>query len=132
MGSGISKLRIDSGVVEGDEVSVHYDPMLAKIVSWGTTRRDAIRRLDLAIKSTHIGGIATNLQLIRSCLAHKSFQEDAGVSTHFIEQHMDELLESLEGIDFLNIDNDRAKIALYERLLSEYFLKVHFPICIYF
>lgn len=120
------RLRIDSGVVEGDQVSIHYDPMLAKIVAWGTTRRDAIRRLDLAIKSTHIGGIATNLQLIRSCLSHNKFQQDQGVSTHFIEQHMDELLESLENINFLNINNDRTKTALYERLLSEYFLKVLF------
>lgn len=113
-------------MVEGDYISVHYDPMLAKIIAWGTTRQDAIRRLDLAIKSSYIGGIATNLGLIRACLSLKEFQQEEGVSTHFIEQHMNELLKILDKEEFLNLNSgtNNAKIALYERLLSEYLLQV--------
>lgn len=123
-------IRVDSGVIEGDQISVHYDPMLAKIVAWGSTRQDAIRRLDKAIKQSHIGGIESNLGLIRCCLNHADFLSDEGVSTHFIEQNMNELLSALsrlettEEISISGKDDDT--VAIRERLLTEYYLKVFF------
>jgi acetyl/propionyl-CoA carboxylase alpha subunit len=58
-------VRVDAGVAEGDEVSDRYDPMLAKIVSHGTTREDAGERLRRALAETVVLGVRTNLRFLR-------------------------------------------------------------------
>jgi acetyl-CoA/propionyl-CoA carboxylase biotin carboxyl carrier protein len=58
-------VRIDTGVREGDEVSDRYDPMLAKLVAHGATRRDALDRLRRALGATSILGVRTNLRFLR-------------------------------------------------------------------
>jgi len=62
-------IRVDSGVAAGDEVSVHYDPMLAKVVARGTTRDEARRRLVAALGETVALGVTTNLSYLRRVLA---------------------------------------------------------------
>ena len=54
-------LRVDSGVREGDEVSPHYDPMLAKLIVWDRDRAAALQRLERALRETEILGVTTNL-----------------------------------------------------------------------
>ncbi len=66
-------LRIDAGVRAGDVVSPHYDPLIAKIVAWGTTRRRAIARLAAALEETCVAGPATNRDFLRRLLAHEAF-----------------------------------------------------------
>ncbi|PAV89959.1 hypothetical protein WR25_10540 isoform C [Diploscapter pachys] len=53
--------RVETAVVSGDEVSVHYDPMIAKIIVWGQDRRSAARLLDKALADTFISGLPTNI-----------------------------------------------------------------------
>src|SRR5262249_13354659 len=57
-------LRLDSGVESGSEVSVHYDPMLAKVVAWAPTRADAARRLAAALRDARVHGVVTNRDLL--------------------------------------------------------------------
>ncbi len=87
-------LRLDTGIVEGDEISVFYDPMIAKLIAWHPERRGAAHRLDKALGEYQIGGIKTNISLVRHILAHPAFLE-AAVSTHFIETHRAVLIPPL-------------------------------------
>ncbi|MDY6921967.1 MAG: acetyl-CoA carboxylase biotin carboxylase subunit [Pseudomonadota bacterium] len=83
-------VRIDPGVVAGDEISVYYDPMIAKLIVWGDSREAAIRRMLRALQQCHLAGVATNIGFLRSLIEHSHFQSGA-VSTHFIEDHAADL-----------------------------------------
>ncbi|GAA0623769.1 biotin carboxylase N-terminal domain-containing protein [Kutzneria viridogrisea] len=66
-------LRLDSGVVDGTVVGVHYDPMLAKVIAWGPDRASAARRLAAALASARIHGVLTNRDLLVNVLRDKAF-----------------------------------------------------------
>jgi acetyl-CoA carboxylase biotin carboxylase subunit len=83
-------LRLDSGVETGDEVPVHYDPLLAKLVAWGETREIATRRLARALRRASVQGIVTNRAFLLDVLEHPAWQEGA-LHTHFIEEHFPDL-----------------------------------------
>ena len=68
-------VRVDTGVEEGDEISPHYDPMIAKLIVWGETREEALGKLDAALAQTHIVGLQTNVQFLRRVLATESFSQ---------------------------------------------------------
>ncbi len=85
-------VRIDSGVVEGDEVSAFYDPMIAKLVVWGEDRTIALRRLLQALDDYRIAGVRTNIDFLRAIARHKDFQR-AELTTRFIEKHHDALFQ---------------------------------------
>jgi propionyl-CoA carboxylase alpha chain len=80
------RLRLDSGVVAGDEVGVHYDPMLAKIISYGETRAEAARRLASALARTKIHGLTTNRDLLVSVLRRPEFLSGA-LDTGFLDRY---------------------------------------------
>jgi acetyl-CoA carboxylase biotin carboxylase subunit len=80
-------LRYDSGVQEGTEVSVHYDPMLAKVIAHGATRDEATARLAHALRCLGVAGITTNRDLLLSVLTHAAFAA-GDLDTHFIERHL--------------------------------------------
>jgi acetyl-CoA carboxylase biotin carboxylase subunit len=80
-------VRVDGGVVSGDEVSIHYDPMLAKIIAEGVDRRSAIRRMRNALRHLSAQGIATNRDLLLKILDHEAFLEGR-LDTHFIEREL--------------------------------------------
>jgi len=63
-------VRVDSGVTEGAEVTVHYDPLLAKLITWGDTRDTARRRAIAALESYPILGLRTNGPFLRALLEH--------------------------------------------------------------
>ena len=66
-------IRVDSGVREGDEVAVHYDPMLAKLCVWAGTREDAIARMVAALDRTVVHGVRTNVSFLRHLVASEAF-----------------------------------------------------------
>ncbi len=80
-------VRIDSGVATGSEVSVHYDPMLAKLVTWGHHRGESLERMRWALLRTVVLGVATNVERLGAILAHPRFVEGA-LHTGFIEEHL--------------------------------------------
>ncbi|MCR9257773.1 MAG: acetyl/propionyl/methylcrotonyl-CoA carboxylase subunit alpha [Alphaproteobacteria bacterium] len=83
--------RVDAGVVEGGAVSVHYDPMIAKIVTHGPDRATALSRLERALAETAVLGVATNVRFLKRLAAHPDFRA-GDVHTRFIEQHETALL----------------------------------------
>jgi len=72
-------------VETGDAITIHYDPMIAKIIAHGANRADAIRKLDAALADTVILGVTTNIPFLRDLLAHPAFQRGE-VTTDFIER----------------------------------------------
>src|SRR6185295_14729339 len=66
-------IRIDSGVRLGSEVSIHYDPMIAKLAVWGRTRTEAIERLRRALDEYDVGGITTTLPFFRRVVRDEEF-----------------------------------------------------------
>lgn len=62
-------IRVDTWIETGTEVTTSYDPMLAKVIAYGTDRADALTRLDEALAATRVDGIETNLGLVRAALA---------------------------------------------------------------
>jgi acetyl/propionyl-CoA carboxylase alpha subunit len=78
-------VRVDSGIEEGSEVSIHYDPMLAKIVGRGATREEARRRLVAALSETVVLGVTTNLSYLRRVLETEAVIRGE-VDTGFLER----------------------------------------------
>ncbi|MBU0799851.1 MAG: methylcrotonoyl-CoA carboxylase, partial [Alphaproteobacteria bacterium] len=88
--------RVDTGIEEGDAVSIHYDPMVAKIIAHGATRDEAARKMSAALVGTGVAGLRTNQEFLRNIFAHKSFL-DADVNTGFIVTHEAQLLPDTYG-----------------------------------
>jgi acetyl/propionyl-CoA carboxylase alpha subunit len=78
--------RVDAGVERGDDVSVHYDGLLAKFVGWDLDRCSAIRRVAGALRRTDIAGITTNRDLLLRVLEHPQFQRGEA-TTAFLDEH---------------------------------------------
>ncbi len=79
-------VRVDTGVRQGDEVSVYYDPMIAKLIVWDETRERALQRLGNALAEYRIGGTVTNLDFLYNLATSRPFFE-ADLDTSFIERH---------------------------------------------
>jgi acetyl-CoA carboxylase biotin carboxylase subunit len=88
-------VRDDSGVYEGAEISVFYDPMISKLIVWAPTRAEAIARMARALAEYRVGGIKTNLLFHRRVMQSEAFRAGR-YSTAFIEEHKAELLRPVE------------------------------------
>ncbi|WP_100913352.1 acetyl/propionyl/methylcrotonyl-CoA carboxylase subunit alpha [Pseudoalteromonas spongiae] len=93
--SDLSAVRIDTGVIEGSEISAFYDPMIAKLIVHGANRNVALRQLSLALEKTAISGVATNVSFLHTLANHPSFIESP-TSTHFIDDHINDLTQKDE------------------------------------
>jgi propionyl-CoA carboxylase alpha chain len=83
-------LRLDSGVVQGQEVTSAFDPMLAKLIAHGRTRDEAIARARAALRDTAILGVTTNTAFLERVLAHPGFAS-GDTHTGFLDEHADAL-----------------------------------------
>ena len=86
---------MDSGVVEGGEVPVTYDPMLAKLIVQAETRAAAIDRAIAALHRYPVLGIRTNIPFLIRALDHDAFRS-GDLHTGFIEEHLEELTAPAE------------------------------------
>jgi 3-methylcrotonyl-CoA carboxylase alpha subunit len=84
-------LRIDAGVRAGDEISIHYDPLVAKLIVWDNDRAAAVRRLCSALEEARVVGLTTNLPFLSAIARHAAFIA-AELDTNFIERHLADLL----------------------------------------
>jgi 3-methylcrotonyl-CoA carboxylase alpha subunit len=84
-------VRVDAGVRTGDAISIHYDPMIAKLIVWDEDRPAAVRRLRAALAGTQVAGLATNAAFLAAVAAHPAFLA-ADLDTRFIERHRADLL----------------------------------------
>ena len=81
-------VRVDGGLEVGDEVQVHYDPMIAKLLAWGSDRDHAIRRMQRALSEYEVGGVRTTIPFCQYVLNHEHFRE-GNVTTQFVDTQFD-------------------------------------------
>jgi 3-methylcrotonyl-CoA carboxylase alpha subunit len=84
-------VRVDTGVVQGDEVSVFYDPMIAKLIVWDENRDKALARLTKALTEYHIDGVVTNIEFLYNLASSTPFKAEQ-IDTGFIEKNQDLLM----------------------------------------
>jgi acetyl-CoA carboxylase biotin carboxylase subunit len=87
-------IRVDSGVRKGSEVSVHYDPMLAKLIVHAATREEARKRALAALREYAILGIRTNIPFLLQILEHPQFA-DASIDTGFLDRESSALVAKI-------------------------------------
>ncbi|MEM9102438.1 MAG: acetyl/propionyl/methylcrotonyl-CoA carboxylase subunit alpha [Pseudomonadota bacterium] len=115
-------VRIDTGVKQGDHISVYYDPMIAKLIVWDETRDAALSRLRKALSDFYILGTTTNISFLKRLAANPDFAA-LDIDTGFIEKHKSSLLpqkqlvckESLgfAVLHFFFSQEEKNKIALH-------------------
>ncbi|ASN37836.1 acetyl/propionyl/methylcrotonyl-CoA carboxylase subunit alpha [Paeniglutamicibacter terrestris] len=88
---GGEHVRVDSSLVEGLEISPHYDPMLAKLIAWGDDRDSALARLDRALASTEILGVLSNIEYLRLLLIDPEVRA-GNLDTTLIERKMPDMI----------------------------------------
>ena len=111
------QVRVDTGVRSGDVVSIHYDPMIAKLTVHGKNRDEARKRLGLAISETEIDGLISNQLLLARIVEHPLFVE-ARVHTGFLEEHASVFSENLGA-------ESPELLALAAVLISNYRYRTH-------
>jgi len=79
-------VRVDAGVEEGDEISLHYDPLIAKLISHGETREEALDLLERALDETEVGGVVSNLPFLRWLVRHPALRVGE-TTTAFLVDH---------------------------------------------
>ncbi|CAN5739151.1 biotin carboxylase N-terminal domain-containing protein [soil metagenome] len=100
-------VRVDSGIEDGSSVSVHYDPMLAKVIAWAPSRREATALLARSLHDAELHGSVTNRDLLVRVLRHPEFVAGE-IDTNFLVRHdPSELGAPLAGVD----DERRAAVA---------------------
>ncbi|CAG8519324.1 15020_t:CDS:10 [Acaulospora morrowiae] len=106
-------VRLETGVEQGDEISVYYDPMIAKLVTKGRDRTEALRILRKALDEYEIVGLNTNIEFLKNVISHPAFIQGE-VETGFIDKYKEELFVT-------KLENPQAIIqAALSLILSEH------------
>ena len=95
-------IRVDTYLKSGDEISIHYDPMIAKIIVYDRTRDAAITRMQYALNQTVVLGVTTNIDFLQTLLAHTIFS-DGQIDTGFVDTHLAELTPAAIQVDDLTL-----------------------------
>ncbi|MGD9899035.1 MAG: acetyl-CoA carboxylase biotin carboxylase subunit [Calditrichaceae bacterium] len=106
-------IREDSGVTQGSEISLYYDPMISKLIAWGSDREHAINRMLRALKEYEILGIHTTIPFLIRVLENPLFKKGK-FTTKFIEENKEQLLTE---------DRDGAEIASFAAVLDQLYEK---------
>ncbi len=112
----IENVRIDSGIREGGEVSIYYDPMISKLITWGSDRNTAITTMQNALDRYLIDGVTTNIPFLAALFDHTDFRA-GDFSTNFIEHHYPAGFERLDPDAEGTLAMDA--VAVTARLLTE-------------
>ncbi|OBK03960.1 acetyl/propionyl-CoA carboxylase subuit alpha [Mycolicibacterium conceptionense] len=105
------QVRVDTGIEDGSVVSIFYDPMLAKVISYAPTRRQAAPVLADALSRTKIHGLRTNRDLLVNVLRHPAFLDGATDTAFFDTHDLDALAAPLAGADAVRLSAIAATLA---------------------
>ena len=105
-------VRVDTGVYEGGEVSIHYDPMIAKLITRDVDRKSALRRMASALNDVQIVGVTTNTEFLGNIARHPAF-EAGEVETGFIPMYQNDLIPAP-----VTPDNEALAFAALDILLT--------------
>lgn len=87
-------VRVDTGVYEGGEISMYYDPMIAKLISYGADREEAIAHMRHALDGYYIRGVGHNISFLAALMAHPRFQEGRLTTNFIADEYPDGFNES--------------------------------------
>ncbi len=108
-------VRVDSGFDNGSEITVHYDPLISKLVCWSENRQSAIDRMLRALSEYIIGGLTTNISFLKIIIDHPSFRQ-GDININFLN---DEFMRKLTAIDGNGELKDIEKVAaIFSALLK--------------
>ena len=96
-------IRNDAGVDEGGEISIHYDPMIAKLCSWASSRNEAIKLMEKSLNEFELEGIGHNIPFLSAVMQHSRFLE-GDITTAFIEE------EFPDGFRGSQLKNDKLQM----------------------
>ena len=120
-------IRLDSGVIDGSEVSIHYDPMLAKVISFAPTRSRAVQVLADTLARTRVHGLRTNRDLLVNVLRHPGFLA-GDIDTAFFDTHgLDRLAAPLAGEREVRLALIAAAVAAAAHNRATAGVMAHFP-----
>uniref|UniRef100_A0A674E495 Propionyl-CoA carboxylase alpha chain, mitochondrial n=1 Tax=Salmo trutta TaxID=8032 RepID=A0A674E495_SALTR len=85
----LPKVRVDSGIQEGSDISIYYDPMISKLVTYGATRAEALQRMEDALDNYVIRGVTHNIPLLREIITHPRFIS-GDITTNFLPEEYPE------------------------------------------
>ena len=120
-------IRLDSGVVDGSEVSIHFDPMLAKVISFAPTRSRAAQVLADTLVRTRVHGLRTNRDLLVNVLRHPGFLA-GDTDTAFFDTHgLDRLAAALAGEREVRLAVIAAAVAAAAHNRATAGVMAHFP-----
>ncbi|MDQ9950827.1 MULTISPECIES: acetyl/propionyl/methylcrotonyl-CoA carboxylase subunit alpha [Acinetobacter] len=110
-------VRVDSGIVEGDEITTFYDPMIAKLIVWGKNREDALIQMQHALSQFHVDGLGNNIAFLEKIVRCDSFKQ-AKLDTNLIQREQNflfspeeikpELIVAAAFIEFLSKLNNNS------------------------
>ncbi|GMH77781.1 hypothetical protein TL16_g07531 [Triparma laevis f. inornata] len=103
-------VRVDTGVRQGDDVSIFYDPMISKLICYAENRDLAIEKLLASLKEYEVVGMPTNIPFVEKCAAHEAFRK-GGVTTGFLEIYADDV-QIPEGVEASDTAKGLAALAL--------------------
>ncbi len=90
-------VRLDTGVVEGDTVSIFYDPMIAKLIVWDEDRARALAQLQTALSYADIKGPKSNIEFLEKLIRHPVVIS-GNITTNYLDQHLDEVIPHAESV----------------------------------
>ncbi len=124
-------VRIDTGIRSGDEVTMHYDPMLAKIIAHGANRAEAIASLSRALSTSEVAGVEHNLGYLHGMLAQPAFV-DGSYTTGLAETVHEEVVPQLKSqaavfATLFELDNEAADSGTQELWSATRGLRLNLP-----
>ncbi|NWU66240.1 PCCA carboxylase, partial [Pterocles burchelli] len=81
----VPSVRVDSGIQQGSDISIYYDPMISKLITYGSNRAEALKRMEEALDNYVIRGVAHNISLLREVIIHPRFVQ-GDISTKFLPE----------------------------------------------
>ncbi|KAH7125143.1 carbamoyl-phosphate synthase L chain, ATP binding domain-containing protein [Dendryphion nanum] len=91
-------IRYETAIREGSQVSIYFDPMIAKLIVWAPNRTQAIEKMIKILANTACVGVRTNQLFLQSCLSHPAFR-DTAYTTSFIGKNLETLLQNPHSVD---------------------------------
>ena len=106
-------VRLDGGVVEGDNVTIFYDPMIAKLIVWDADRPRALARLRDALAECEIAGPKSNIEFLEKLVRHPVFTE-ARIDTSYLDKHLDDVMPVLRLLEPTSLALATAAALLFD------------------
>ncbi|XP_051486514.1 propionyl-CoA carboxylase alpha chain, mitochondrial isoform X2 [Apus apus] len=117
------QVRVDSGIQQGSDISIYYDPMISKLITYGSNRAEALKRMEEALDNYVIRGVAHNISLLREVIIHPRFVQ-GDISTKFLPEVYPDGFKGHELTDLERRELLATAASLYvaEQLRSQRFL----------